>query len=159
MSIEKDTTIENPWKNKQRTGNIGLYYAAYKLSWLNWNTLITHRNSKGADIIVYKDNSDNYKSVQVKTMTGKHYVHVGKSATRELEEQPIIISDVWIFILLSRKADITTEQPVCYVVSQKDVINYTECDINPGKDGKYSWWVNPKKFFDDIHKEKWEIFI
>ena len=37
----------------QVTGNIGLYYACYKLSCMGWNVMPTARNARGIDIIAY----------------------------------------------------------------------------------------------------------
>ncbi|ABM23214.1 hypothetical protein Sputw3181_0363 [Shewanella sp. W3-18-1] len=35
----------------QVTGNIGMYYACYKLSCMGWNVMPTARNARGIDII------------------------------------------------------------------------------------------------------------
>jgi len=42
-------------KNKQITGNAGLFYVAYKLSTMGWNVLPTSRNAKGIDIVAYSE--------------------------------------------------------------------------------------------------------
>ena len=43
----------------QVTGNIGMYYACYKLSCMGWNVMPTARNARGIDIIAYnKEGTD-----------------------------------------------------------------------------------------------------
>ncbi|PSN88098.1 hypothetical protein B9Q03_09635 [Candidatus Marsarchaeota G2 archaeon OSP_D] len=46
---------EEEHKNKQITGNAGLFYVAYKLSTMGWNVLLTSRNAKGIDIVAYSE--------------------------------------------------------------------------------------------------------
>jgi hypothetical protein len=38
---------------RQTIGNIGLYYACYRLSLFGWNVLPTSRNTKGIDIFIF----------------------------------------------------------------------------------------------------------
>jgi len=37
----------------QVVGNIGLYYAAYRLSEYGWNVMPTARNARGVDLLAY----------------------------------------------------------------------------------------------------------
>ena len=37
----------------QVVGNIGMYYAAYRLSLMGWNVMPTSRNAKGIDLLAY----------------------------------------------------------------------------------------------------------
>ena len=37
----------------QIVGNIGMFYACYRLSRLGWNVMPTARNARGVDIIAY----------------------------------------------------------------------------------------------------------
>ncbi|HZW57961.1 MAG TPA: hypothetical protein VFF30_16850 [Nitrososphaerales archaeon] len=41
--------------NRQVTGNVGMYWVAYKLSSIGWNFMPTSRNAKGIDIVIYDD--------------------------------------------------------------------------------------------------------
>jgi hypothetical protein len=37
----------------QVTSNIGLYFAAYRLSQMGWNVMPTARNARGIDLVAY----------------------------------------------------------------------------------------------------------
>jgi hypothetical protein len=37
----------------QVVGNIGMYYAAYRLSQQGWNVMPTSRNARGVDMLIY----------------------------------------------------------------------------------------------------------
>ncbi len=37
----------------QVVGNIGMYYAAYRLSQQGWNVMPTARNARGVDLLAY----------------------------------------------------------------------------------------------------------
>jgi len=38
-------------------GNIGMYFAAYRLSLLGWNVMPTSRNARGIDLLAYDADS------------------------------------------------------------------------------------------------------
>ena len=52
--------------DKQKSGNIGIFLAAAKLSHLNYLALITSRNTKGYDIVILNPETNIGKGVQVK---------------------------------------------------------------------------------------------
>jgi len=64
--------------NNQITGNIGLYYACYKLSCLGWNVMPTARNARGVDIVAYDRTGSRYFGFQVKSLTKRNPVPLGK---------------------------------------------------------------------------------
>ena len=37
----------------QVVGNIGMHYAAYRLSQMGWNVMPTSRNARGIDLLAY----------------------------------------------------------------------------------------------------------
>ena len=49
----------------QVVGNIGMYYAAYRLSQQGWNVMPTSRNARGVDLLVYDVGAHVYKGIQV----------------------------------------------------------------------------------------------
>jgi hypothetical protein len=42
----------------QVVGNIGIYYAAYRLSQQGWNVMPTARTARGVDLLVYDNNAE-----------------------------------------------------------------------------------------------------
>ena len=44
----------------QVVGNIGMYYAAYRLSQQGWNVMPTARNARGVDLLVYDVSAHTY---------------------------------------------------------------------------------------------------
>jgi hypothetical protein len=59
--------------SKQITGNVGLYYVAYRLSQLGWNVMTTSRNASGIDLVCY-DASQRFITVQVKAFEKKQAI-------------------------------------------------------------------------------------
>src|SRR3974390_3375656 len=55
--------------NTQLVGNIGMYYAAYRLSLLGWNVMPTARNARGVDLLAYDASAKKYKGIQIKTLS------------------------------------------------------------------------------------------
>jgi hypothetical protein len=48
----------------QVVGNIGMYYAAYRLSQQGWNAMPTTRNARGVDLLAYDVGANVYKGIQ-----------------------------------------------------------------------------------------------
>ena len=55
----------NEWSD-QKSANIGLYYVSYELERRGWNVLITSRNARGPDMIVYSQSGKKLWTIQVK---------------------------------------------------------------------------------------------
>ena len=55
--------------NNQLTSNVGLYYVCYELSKRGWNVMITARNARGVDIVMYSQDANKMKTIQVKSST------------------------------------------------------------------------------------------
>ena len=53
----------------QVVGNVGLYFAAYRLSRMGWNVMPTARNARGVDLLAYDVSGQNYKSIQIKALS------------------------------------------------------------------------------------------
>ena len=45
--------VASPRRSSQTVGNIGLYFACYRLFQLGWNVMPTPRNARGVDLIAY----------------------------------------------------------------------------------------------------------
>jgi len=96
--------MNNMKRENQVTGNIGMYYACYKLSCMGWNVMPTARNARGIDIIAYKKNGTDFIGIQVKTLSKRNPVPLGNSLDKVMGEFWIIVNNVTIapnsFILL-----------------------------------------------------------
>ena len=49
----------------QIVGNIGLYYACFKLSELDWNVMPTSRNARGIDVVCFSMDGARMLTIQV----------------------------------------------------------------------------------------------
>jgi hypothetical protein len=63
----------------QVVGNIGMYYAAYRLSQQGWNVMPTARNARGVDLLAYDASAHIYKGIQVKALSKPNPVPLGKT--------------------------------------------------------------------------------
>jgi len=58
-----------PQLRPQVVSNVGLYFAAYRLSQMGWNVMPTSRNARGVDILAYDMSARRFRGVQVKTLS------------------------------------------------------------------------------------------
>ena len=58
-------------------GNIGLYYACYRLSALGWNVMPTARNTRGIDVVCFSVDGKTVRTIQVKSLTKADTVPLG----------------------------------------------------------------------------------
>ena len=63
----------------QIIGNIGLFYACYRLSALGWNAMPTSRNARGIDVSCVSIESSRMLTFQIKAFTKMQSVPLGKS--------------------------------------------------------------------------------
>ena len=80
--------------NSQIVGNIGLYYVCYKLSLLGWNVMPTSRNTRGIDIIAYNRDCSRFIGVQVKALSKRAPVPLGKSLDGVMGDYWIVVNNV-----------------------------------------------------------------
>ena len=77
----------------QVVGNIGMYFAAYRLSQMGWNVMPTARNARGIDLLAYSHSADRYLGIQIKALSApKHDVPLGGSIEALMGEWWIIIT-------------------------------------------------------------------
>ena len=127
-------------EKSQITGNVGLYYVCYRLSLLGWNAMPTSRNAKGIDIIAYNTNCTKTIALQVKTLSKRVPVPLGNSINN-------LTGDFWIIVNDVEKA------PCIYVLTPKEV---DERAHRGEKNGKVSYWLQPKAYETDEFRDKWE---
>jgi len=129
--------------DNQITGNVGLYFVCYKLSKFGWNVLPTSRNTKGIDLIVFKSdgNSTITKTVQIKTLSKRSPVPLGNKGDNLFADWFVICQGVSIH-----------NEPTCFILQEKEIKD----SIHTGqKDGKISYWLQPKAYEKEEFKEKW----
>ena len=91
------------------TGNMGLHYTCMRLSALGLNAISTARNTVGVDVFVNnRDSTGKTVSVQVKTVSGRYHVPLGKHG------KPIL-GDFWVVVANAKKICVG-EEPLCFVI-------------------------------------------
>lgn len=122
------------------TGNVGLYYCCYKLSLHGWNVMPTARNARGVDIIAYSGDVSWFVGVQVKSLSKRAAVPLGLSLSK-------VMGDFWVVINRVATA------PSAFILLPTEV---KELASTSQKDGKVSYWLEPKCYEQEMFKEAWE---
>ncbi|NQT11834.1 MAG: hypothetical protein HQ582_03740 [Planctomycetes bacterium] len=126
--------------DSQITGNVGLYYACYRLSQMGWNVMPTARNARGIDIVAYSRDGTRFIGIQVKSLSKRSPVPLGKTLDR-------IIGDFWVIVTK------TDGDPCAYVMLPSEV---TDGAHRGEKDGRVSYWLQPNAYdLEDFH-EAWD---
>jgi hypothetical protein len=126
-------------RNSQIVGNIGMYYVCYHLSKLGWNVMPTARNARGVDIITYDENSINYLGIQIKTLSKRNPVPLGNSLDK-------IMGNYWVIVTLAG------DNHTAYILTPEEVRNSAH---RGEKDGKISYWLQPRSYDTEFYKEAW----
>lgn len=124
----------------QVVGNIGLYWTCYKLSRLGWNAMPTSRNARGVDIIAYNQDCSKTISIQVKTLSQKSPVPLGKSIDNLMGNFWVIVNDV-------------TKELQCYILKPDEVEKLAH---RGEKEGRISYWLQPPDYCKEEFHEKWD---
>jgi hypothetical protein len=125
--------------DNQIVGNVGLYLTCYQLSRMGWNAMPTARNARGVDIIAYNQVCSKMISVQVKTLSRRNPVPLGKSLDK-------IMGDFWVIV------NNVAKEPASYIMLPSEV----ERKAHRGeKDGRVSHWLQPTAYCKDEFKEAW----
>ena len=99
----------------QIVGNIGMYYAAYRLSQQGWNVMPTARNARGVDLLVYDVRAHIYKGIQVKALSKRIPVPLGNTLDR-------LMGDWWIIV-----TNAGTTNPVCFMQVNRHRLASRDC--------------------------------
>ena len=124
----------------QVIGNIGMYYACYKLSRMGWNVMPTSRNARGIDIIAYNSNGTNFIGVQVKTLSKRNPVPLGLSLEKLMGDYWIIITNV-------------SNDPNAFIMKPEEVKALAH---RGEKNGNVSYWLQPASYDTKEFKEAWD---
>ena len=125
----------------QIVGNIGLYYACFKLSELGWNVMPTSRNARGIDVICFSMDGTRMVTIQVKSLSKRDTVPLGKDLDK-------IMGDFWVIV-----NSLETGKPLTYILLPHEVRAMAQ---RSGKDAGVAYWLQPKKYAVDEFEEKWQ---
>jgi hypothetical protein len=129
-----------PIPNQQTVGNIGLFYVCYRLSRLGWNVMPTARNAKGIDILIYSQDASRKRTIQVKTLSKGSPVLLSNKLDN-------LFAD---FVVICRH--VIRETPECFVLTPEEVRRLAH---RGEKDGKISFWLQPRDYAVEEFLEKW----
>jgi hypothetical protein len=133
--------IPQPIANQQTVGNIGLFYVCYRLSRMGWNVMPTARNAKGIDIVIYSQNASQKRMIQVKTLSKGSPVPLSNKLDH-------LFAD---FVVVCRH--VIREIPECFVLTPDEIRKL----VHRGeKNGKVSFWLQPRDYAIDAFREKWD---
>lgn len=119
-------------RDNQITGNIGLFYVCHQLSLKGWNVLPTSRNTRGIDIIAYKDSAP--VLIQIKTLSKKTNVPLGKSVDNMMDAFWIIINNA------------ITDAPNVFILHSDEVKKLAKYD---------SSWLKCADYDKDKYRNQW----
>ncbi len=125
----------------QIIGNIGMYYVCFRLSQEGWNVMPTARNARGVDIIAYTGDARAFIGVQVKALSKRNPVPLGKEIKNLMGDWWVIVNNV---NLPARSA---------FSMRPDEVRNAAH---RGEKDGKVSYWLQPKAYDQNHYRERWD---
>jgi hypothetical protein len=127
---------------QQVVGNVGMYFAAYRLSQMGWNVMPTSRNARGIDLLAYDAPAGRYLGIQVKALSKtKPPVPLGISIDK-------LMGDWWIIVTKA-----ATSNPECFIMKPDEVRRLAH---RGEKDGRISYWLQPAKYHTDAFREAWD---
>lgn len=126
--------------NNQTVGNTGLYFVCFKLSWLGWNVMPTARNARGIDLIAYSQDAKTKLAIQVKALSKKSPVPLGKYLDNLFGDYFVVCREV------------VTEAPDCFILTPKEVIKLAH---RGEKEGRVSYWLQPKAYDQPDYRNNW----
>lgn len=132
--------MPDPLLTAQTTGNIGLYYACFRLSRQGWNVMPTSRNARGIDILLYSHDGKRTKTIQVKSLSRRTAVPLGNKLDHLTAE----------FVIVCRH--VTRDQPECFVLTPAEVRRLAS---RQEKAGNVSYWLSPRHYEAEKFREKW----
>lgn len=124
----------------QITGNVGLYYCCYHLSLLGWNVMPTARNARGIDIVAYSRDGMRFIGVQVKALSKRAPVPLGKSLDK-------LMGDFWVIV------NKVASTPSAFVLLPAEI---AELAHRGEKEGRVSFWLQPGAYDREEFREAWD---
>jgi hypothetical protein len=127
--------------NAQVVGNVGLYYVCYRLSMAGWNAMPTSRNARGVDRLIYSQDAERTRSVQVKALSRRSPVPLGSNLSRFFGD----------FVVICR--NVVLEKPECFILTPDEVRTRAH---RGEKLGKVSFWLQPRDYELPEFQEAWD---
>lgn len=106
---------------------------------LGWNVMPTARNARGIDIVAYSRDSSSYRGIQVKALSKRSPVPLGKTIDK-------VIGDYWVIV------NQLTSKPTAYVLTPKEVIERAH---RGEKEGRVTFWLQPNDYEHESFHEAW----
>lgn len=128
-------------RNNQVVGNVGLFFVCYRLSRLGWNVMPTARNARGVDVLIYSHDASRTRTLQVKALSKRSPVPLGRSIDR-------LFGD---FFVICR--NVASDTPECFVLTPAEVQRLAH---RGEKNGITTFWLQPKQYESDEFREQWE---
>jgi hypothetical protein len=101
----------------------------------------TARNAKGVDILIYSQDAKRKLSVQVKSLSKRDPVPFGTNLER-------LFAD---FLIICRR--VVEDGPESFIITPEEIRRV----VHRGeKDGKISYWLQPKDYEDQAFLERWD---
>jgi hypothetical protein len=126
--------------NNQVVGNVGLFFVCYHLSRLGWNVMPTARNARGIDILIYSQDAVRKLTIQVKALSKRNPVPLGAKLDNLFGDFFVVCNNV------------ASDTPACYVLTPTEVAGLAH---KGEKEGKFSYWLQPKDYAVSEFHEKW----
>ena len=126
----------------QVVGNVGLYFAAYRLSQMGWNVMPTARNARGIDLLAYDATAGHYLGIQVKALSKLNPVPLGSSVENLLGN--------WWIIVSKAQAD----EPECFIMRPEEVKTLAHRGVN--ESGVVSYWLQPNQYNKAEFRKAWD---
>jgi len=123
----------------QIVGNAGLYFTCYQLSLLGWNVMPTARNARGIDVVAYSGDGERYIGVQVKALSKRAPVPLGKTLDK-------VMGDFWVIV---NKVSI---DPTAFILTPDEVRQLAH---RGEKEGRVSFWLQPNAYDADEFRGAW----
>jgi hypothetical protein len=144
VEVKPNASEQDTPSNNQVVGNVGLYFVCYRLSRLGWNVLPTSRNARGVDIIAYNQDASRTITIQVKALSRRSPVPLGSTLA-------YLIAD---YVVICRH--VLTYSPESFVLTPLEVNDL----VHRGeKNGKISFWLQPRAYEQEHFRENWQRLI
>lgn len=149
---------------KQQIGNTGVFLVAAQLSKMGYLALLTTRNSKGPDIVVYSIETNRGRGLQIKTSREGSFPICQSTLTDYLEVIDKKVSSDYVFVDISNDEDhlfFPVLRDKVKAITRDSIENYinfsnhkTSIQKMKEKGGKHNWVLNREEI--QIFNGQWE---
>jgi hypothetical protein len=126
--------------DRQAVRNIGLSHARNQLSNRGWKVTPPTGNAKGVDFIIHSQDASRKLAIKVRALSRRAPVPLGATLDNLLADYLVVCSKV------------IEDNPECFILAQEEV---RELANRNEKDGKVSYWLEPRDYVSERFREKW----